>query len=157
MPSSSLVAFGWTEARDNHYTNVLSPTPFGFRPGSTIAAARVTRHDRGRWTLITDHGYVAADLRNRLRNSSDPSQHPTVGDWVIISVGGVDDPILIEAVLPRLGALERGAVGKSTEAQVLAANVDTVLICGPPTRRPTHVESSASSRWCGPAGQSLCW
>ena len=152
MPSSSLVAFGWTEARDNHYTNVLSPTPFGFRPGSTIAAARVTRHDRGRWTLITDHGYVAADLRNRLRNSSDPSQHPTVGDWVIISVGGVDDPILIEAVLPRLSALERGAVGKSTEAQVLAANVDTVLICVPADAppNPRRVERQLAMVWtCG--------
>ncbi len=152
MPSSSLVAFGWTEARDNHYTNVLSSIPLDVRPDSTLAAARVTRHDRGRWTLITDSGKVAADIRNRLRNSPEPSQHPTVGDWVIISVGGVGDPVLIEAVLPRSSALERGAVGKTTEAQVLAANVDTVLICvpGDAPPNPRRVERQLAMVWnCG--------
>lgn len=152
MLFSSLVAFGWTEVRDNHYTDVVSSTAFALRPGSTLSSARVTRHDRGRWTLITNVGPVGADLRSRLRNAADPSQYPTVGDWVIISLGGVDDPVLIEGVLPRSSALERGAVGKSTEAQVLAANVDTVLICVPADAppNPRRVERQLAMVWnCG--------
>ncbi len=152
MLSSSLVAYGWTEARDNHYTAVVSSAPFSLRHGSTLSAARVTRHDRGRWTLITDHGSVAADLRSRLRNSPDSSEHPTVGDWVIISRNGADDSVLIEAVLPRSSALERAAVGKPTEAQVLAANVDTVLICVPADAppNPRRVERQLAMVWnCG--------
>jgi ribosome biogenesis GTPase len=152
VPSSSLVAFGWTEAHDNHFTSIISSISPGVRPDSALSAARVTRHDRGRWTLITDHGSVAADLRSRLRNSPDPTQHPTVGDWVVVRVGGVGDPVLIEAVLPRASALERGAVGKQTEAQVLAANVDTVLICVPADAppNPRRVERQLAMVWnCG--------
>ena len=149
MLFSSLVTFGWTEARDHHYTEVLSSLPPSTRPGSNVIAGRVTRHDRGRWTVITGRGAVAADIRSRLRNSPDPSQHPTVGDWVIITVGGVDDPALIEGVLPRSSALERGAVGKPTEVQVLAANVDTVLICVPADAppNPRRVERQLAMVW----------
>lgn len=149
MPFSTLVAFGWTETRDDHYTNVLSSAPFGLRPGSTVSAARVTRHDRGRWTLITEYGEMRAELRNRLRNSSEPSQHPTVGDWVIISGGAIDDPVLIEAVLPRTSALERGAVGRMTQAQVLATNFETVLICVPADAppNPRRIERQLAMVW----------
>lgn len=154
MLNASLVAFGWTETRDTDFINLLSSTPFGLRPNATISAARVTRHDRGRWTLITDNGPAAADIRSRLRNSPDSTQHPTVGDWVVISVGGEGDPVLIEAVLPRSSALERGAVGKPTEAQTLAANVDTVLICVPADAppNPRRVERQLAMVWnCGAA------
>lgn len=63
-----------------------------------------------------------------LRNAADSALRPAVGDFVLLSDG---DPKKILRLLPRRGALTRGAAGDAVRTQVIAANVDTVLIvCG---------------------------
>ena len=52
---------------------------------------------------------------------------PTVGDWVAFEPIGTDQAV-IRAVLPRATTLVRKAAGRTSDAQVLAANVDFVLI-----------------------------
>lgn len=53
---------------------------------------------------------------------------PAVGDWVAIDVGSdVDEPV-IRARLPRRTCFSRKAPGKSSEEQVIAANVDIVVV-----------------------------
>ena len=51
---------------------------------------------------------------------------PAVGDWVALDLDG--DECVIRARLPRRTCLSRKAPGKSTEEQVIAANVDVVVV-----------------------------
>lgn len=53
---------------------------------------------------------------------------PAVGDWVAIDVGGELDEPVIRARLPRRTCFSRKAPGKSSEEQVIAANVDIVVV-----------------------------
>jgi ribosome biogenesis GTPase len=88
-------------------------------PGSADwLPGRVTRADRGRARVATAAGEVrAAPL------------HPaiTTGDWVLLDPAAAG-PAPVRAVLPRRTALIRGAGRKEASAQVLAANIDVVLV-----------------------------
>jgi len=87
-------------------------------PGLT--PGRVLAQHRGRW-VVARPGATEPDLlpaRGRLRDES-----PVTGDWV-----AVDDAGAISHVLERRGSIVRHAAGEKTESQVLAANVDLVLV-----------------------------
>jgi len=89
-----------------------------------LTAARVLAQHRGRW-LVAGGGeppkLVAA--RGRLRGAG---RAPTTGDWVAIDANGV-----IASVLERRGTIMRRAAGSPVAAQVLAANVELVLVVEP--------------------------
>lgn len=53
---------------------------------------------------------------------------PAVGDWVALEIGTGDLDTVIRARLPRQTTFSRKAPGRSTEEQVIAANVDLVAI-----------------------------
>ena len=53
---------------------------------------------------------------------------PAVGDWVAIDFGVNDDEPMIRARLERQTCFSRKVPGKSSEEQVIAANVDTVFV-----------------------------
>jgi len=54
---------------------------------------------------------------------------PAVGDWVAVELGaGEDDEHIIRARLPRKTCFSRKAPGKSSQEQVIAANVDVVVV-----------------------------
>lgn len=54
------------------------------------------------------------------------ADYPVTGDWVLLDPE--EDGLRIHRVLPRQTALSRGAAGDKTEEQVLAANIDTLLL-----------------------------
>lgn len=59
------------------------------------------------------------------KDATATEQRAAVGDWVLIQDG------CIVALLPRRSAIKRGAAGEHYAQQVIAANIDTVLIvCG---------------------------
>jgi ribosome biogenesis GTPase / thiamine phosphate phosphatase len=53
---------------------------------------------------------------------------PAVGDWVALEIGDENREHIIRARLPRQGTLSRKASGRSTEEQVMAANVEVVVV-----------------------------
>lgn len=53
---------------------------------------------------------------------------PAVGDWVGIEMGHENQEHMIRVRLPRQACLSRKASGRSTEEQVMAANVDVVVV-----------------------------
>jgi ribosome biogenesis GTPase / thiamine phosphate phosphatase len=57
---------------------------------------------------------------------------PAVGDWVALELGGDDEETMIRARLPRQTCLSRKMSGRSTEEQVIAANVDVVVVVTDP-------------------------
>ena len=53
---------------------------------------------------------------------------PAVGDWVAVEVQGEDDEHIIRARLERRTTFSRKKPGNSSEEQVIAANVDVVVV-----------------------------
>jgi ribosome small subunit-dependent GTPase A len=83
--------------------------------------ARVTRVDRGRLTVLGDEGEQRVHPGASLYDGSGLSG-PAVGDWVAVRRE------LAVAVLPRRSAFTRTVAGRSSAAQVVAANLDVVLV-----------------------------
>ena len=111
-----------------------------------LLPGRVVRGDRGSSLVAMAPGIARAKRSAALRRAG---VLPAVGDWVALRApAGLDTP-LIEAVLERTGAIARGAAGRTSEVQVLAANVDVVFvtapIAGPPNLR--RIERELSLAW----------
>jgi len=68
---------------------------------------------------------VLASPRGRLRNQ--PGFPPVVGDWVLVECAD-DDRYVVESILQRRTAIVRKQAGAHASAQMLAANVDRVLL-----------------------------
>jgi ribosome biogenesis GTPase len=126
-----LARYGWDESWEQLASATTSTITDGAVPG------RVARVDRGRVDVLTDHGRVHAL----------PRAACAVGDWVLL--GGDADGDTVLAVLPRRAALTRASASGRSEAQVLAANVDTVLVAVPLTLglRPGRVERLVALAW----------
>ena len=73
---------------------------------------------------------TAAILAGRLWNDAEcDADLPTVGDWVACEpASSEDEEAVIRERLPRRTRFSRKAPGKSAEEQVIAANVDTIVI-----------------------------
>lgn len=93
-----------------------------FTPG------RVTREYRERYVVSTGDRDYDAEITGNLRFSAGSrSDFPAVGDWVAMIVYEHDLGI-IHKVLPRRSVLERQAVMKSGEKQIISANIDFAFI-----------------------------
>jgi ribosome biogenesis GTPase / thiamine phosphate phosphatase len=115
-----------------------------------LTPARVIRSDRGSALVATPAGVVRAKPSARLlRTAGGPADLPAVGDWVAALAPEDLDVPLIEAVLERTSAITRGDPGRTSDLQVLAANVDAVIvvhpIAGPPNLR--RIERELSLAW----------
>lgn len=108
-----LEQFGWNERVADLAVNAKV---------AADTVARVTRIDRGVYTIMTAAGSVAASLSGELKSVRDPVDRPTIGDWVTFTSEGV-----VQSVLPRWSVFVRGDSDK-LQAQAVAANVDTVFV-----------------------------
>ncbi len=115
-----------------------------------LTPARVVRNDRGSALVATPGGVVRARTASRLlKSAAGPAELPTVGDWVAVLEREDLDLPQIEAVLERMSAITRGDSGRSSETQVLAANVDTVFVVHPMAEAPNlrRIERELSLAW----------
>lgn len=71
------------------------------------------------------HNFNAQPAPKFLKRNLDPAERPAVGDFVIVEPG--TPPHIIE-VLPRGGVLSRAAAGERYARQLIATNVDVVLV-----------------------------
>lgn len=118
-----LAALGWSEtfarafAADEH---------------AGLVPARVADTRRGLLTLWTEAGSYRATLAGGLRHRTrDAAELPTVGDWVAARPLAGERRAVVERVLPRRSRFVRRASGDPPREQVVAANVDVVLlVCG---------------------------
>jgi ribosome biogenesis GTPase / thiamine phosphate phosphatase len=121
----------------------------GAPPADTGLVGRVISQDRAGWTVASLHGELLCKLKGRLRASVDALAVPAVGDWVAIEPRPDERRATIEAVLPRSTALVRKAAGRTSNAQVVAANVDVVFITvpGDAAPKPRRVERELVTVW----------
>ena len=91
--------------------------------------ARITEEQRDGYRVITAEGPRRARVSGRMRHAATTKADlPAVGDWVVLTCPPESDHGLIQAVLPRHTALLRKEAGTTTTAQVVASNVEYVLL-----------------------------
>lgn len=125
----SLSLLGW----DARFAGAFPPFA-----AAGLVPARVAVQHKHAFELLSEHGPVAAACTGRLLHAtSNPGDLPAVGDWVAIKYRVGESPHApgatrhqadIHAVLPRRTKFSRRAAGAVDAEQVVAANVDTVLL-----------------------------
>jgi ribosome biogenesis GTPase / thiamine phosphate phosphatase len=96
-------------------------------PESTIA--RVAAVDRGLLLVMDQTGTFRAKLAgSHLYRHRLSQELPCVGDWVCVEKQPTDEFGLVHSLLERRTALRRKSAGESVDYQMIAANVDYVII-----------------------------
>src|SRR5436305_3604310 len=128
--SAVLTSLGW----DDYFASAAEPF------AHTHLVGRVVRAERGVVECMTDGGPLRA--RQRLGDAV-----AVTGDWLVL----IDDEAgwWVDGVLPRRTAIERAVASGRSVAQVLAANVDVVLVTVPvfPEPKPAMVERLVALAW----------
>ena len=117
---SDLIALGWDETRAEQFE---PPARAGLVPG------RVAVQHRGAYDVLTELGELRCDVAGRLYDeSASPADLPAVGDWVAVAARPDERAGTVQALLPRRTKFSRKTAWQAAEEQVLAANVDVVLV-----------------------------
>ena len=88
----------------------------------------IAQHRAGYELHDGEHAFNAQPAPRFLKPDIEASTRPAVGDFVRIAD---TRPVLIEDVLPRRSVLARAAAGERHQRQLIATNVDTVVVvCG---------------------------
>ena len=99
--------------------------------GKGLSPARVLAQHRHSYSLWTAAGEADAEPAGALLYRAEAAGLPVVGDWVAVRQYAPTDVAIITDVLPRRTKFSRKASGPAEEEQVIAANVDLLLIvCG---------------------------
>jgi len=94
----------------------------------SFGVGRVISEHKERYIVKTNENEFEAELVGNLRFSAkNRPNFPAVGDWVAISEYN-ENKVLIHAIFPRKTILERQAVGKFGEKQIIATNIDYAFI-----------------------------
>ncbi|WMX44393.1 ribosome small subunit-dependent GTPase A [Streptomyces roseicoloratus] len=112
-----LAVYGWDEGWEAEFAPYAAQ---GLVPG------RVVRVDRGQCDVATPDGVVRADTAFVVPH--DPMKVVCTGDWVAVDPEG-GDPRYARTILPRRTAFVRSTSSKRSEGQVLATNIDHIIIC----------------------------
>ncbi len=116
--NESLRSYGWSrhfEAR------------FAALSREDLLPGRVVQTQRGHLKLHTTNGLTDAKLAGRVRREGDSGTVPAVGDWVAFRQRPGETAV-VETVLERQTQLSRKVSGERVVEQLVAANVDLVLL-----------------------------
>ena len=116
----ALQRWGWNETWHGRFAPFAEA---GYVPG------RISVEHRGSYHFHGPQGEGVAQVSGRLRHlAGGRADFPAVGDWVALRTPPDAGPAVIEAILARTNKLSRKAAGGSGEEQVLAANLDVLLL-----------------------------
>jgi len=95
---------------------------------SNFSIGRVTQEHRERYIVSDGENEYETEITGNLRfSATSRADFPAVGDWVTMTIYDSDQAI-IHKILPRKSVLERQAVGKFGEIQIISANIDVAFI-----------------------------
>ncbi|NNC90026.1 MAG: ribosome small subunit-dependent GTPase A [Akkermansiaceae bacterium] len=121
----TLEDLGWSEFFAGHID------PYA-REG--LVPARLVRETKINYGALLEGGReVDCVLSGRLwHEAATDADLPAVGDWVALDLGSDGDEAVIRGHLPRVSKLSRKLPGKVAAEQVIAANVDVVVVVTDP-------------------------
>jgi ribosome biogenesis GTPase / thiamine phosphate phosphatase len=113
---------GWNDFWTQMFTDYADK---GLKPARVLARFRYS------YSLWTESGEVGAEVAGALLHRAEPTDLPAVGDWVAVRRDAPDGQSIITDVLPRKTKFSRKVSGSAAEEQVIAANIDLlVIVCG---------------------------
>jgi len=117
----TLTDLGWNSFFEEAFSRIAKP---GWVP------ARLIRDNKITYGALTGEGeeYEVVMSGKVYHDARCDAELPAVGDWVALEIGTGDLDHVIRARLPRQSTFSRKTPGRSTEEQVLAANVDLVCV-----------------------------
>lgn len=123
LADTTLELLGW----DDSWRDVWAAH---HRDGDERLPARVIVESQHIYRVHTGEDEVLARVTGRVRHKLGSREaFPAVGDWVALKRAGPNDEMgRIVDVLPRRGRFVRKVAGTTSEAQVVAANVDVVFL-----------------------------
>lgn len=116
-----LEQLGWTSTRAAAFAALEGAS--GLVPGRVAL-----EHNHIYRVFIEDREWLAEAAGRIKHQATGRHELPAVGDWVAIRPDPRGDRAVIRAILPRQSWFSRKAAGRETTEQVVAANVDIVLI-----------------------------
>lgn len=118
--SLSLEMLGWSAERESEFAKWRAEK---LEPG------RVVIEDKQNYTLFTRLGVLEGRASGQLLQAArSQAELPKVGDWVAVEPRPDHKKALIRYVLPRTTKLARKVLGRPSEEQVLATNVDVAFL-----------------------------
>jgi ribosome biogenesis GTPase len=111
---------GWSDFFEENFRNYADR---GYGVG------RVYLENRRSFWLYTKAGEIKADISGKMIYHADSrADFPAVGDWVVFRLQEDKSKAIIHAVLPRKSKFSRKVPGSSIEEQIVATNIDTVML-----------------------------
>lgn len=140
---SSLSSLGWGESHQRSLDQLSNPS---------LVIGRVAAVDRGALSVLGVSGDLSRSLPARdQRGRAEGLEAPAVGDWVALRREG--DDLAVEHLLPRTSYFVRKEAGRRAAAQIVAANIDRVLVVTAVGEdlSPGRIERYLTAIWAGGA------
>ncbi len=120
-----LLSIGWSEFFQSSFETCTAD-----HSGTAFAPARIVSQGRGNYrVLIEPKLNLEAVVTGKLHKvAKDGAGFPAVGDWVAITLSEGNRKAEIHHVLARKSLVQRRRVGSKHENQIIAANVDFLII-----------------------------
>ena len=114
--------------------NTFFAGEFAPHAGQGLVPARLIRETKINFSALLEGGEeVDCVLGGKVWHEAETDADlPAVGDWVALDLGAEGDEVIIRERLARVSRFSRKVPGKSAEEQVLAANVDIVVVVTDP-------------------------
>ena len=118
--SDTLQAYGYDQVFAERFA------PYGEQ---RLAVARVIVEYQNIYRVITDDGELLATVSGKMRHQATGRlDYPAVGDWVALKTTAGAERATIHGLLERKSRFVRKVAGSVVAEQVVAANVDVVLL-----------------------------
>jgi len=117
----TLEDLGWNAEFEREFARYHAE---GLKPARLIRDNKITYG-----ALLADGEELEVTMSGKVYHDAETdAELPAVGDWVALDLGGEAGETMIRARLARQTCLSRKMSGRSTEEQVIAANVDVVAV-----------------------------
>ncbi|AHC15361.1 ribosome small subunit-dependent GTPase A [Salinispira pacifica] len=121
MNTTNLESIGWNSHWNRKYLETCKTNV----QGKDCIPARITGRHHDLFTVQSEDREFLCNPAGRLRQGR---TWPAVGDWVILQLPDDNSNGVIHTVLERRSSFQRSASGKRSSLQIIAANIDLVLI-----------------------------
>jgi ribosome biogenesis GTPase len=117
--------------------------------GRQLSWSRIVEEQRGLYR-IDGEAQGWAEVSGRFRHeTASAADFPAVGDWVGVAASEPPSPSIVHVRLHRRSTISRAAAGRTTDEQVIAANVDVLFLVTALTQdlNPRRLERYLTLAW----------